>query len=325
MRTDTPNAMAPPKASAAILMSILLVSVRICAQQIPAPGPSNAFVIAPSADPAIPQEPNVEFVCPMDKDVRSKEPGFCPRCGMKLVAGLPEPIEYFVGMTTKPRAVKAGDPIQFTFRVEHPHTHQPVTDFEIVHEKLYHLFVVSQDLRFFLHEHPSIQPDATFQLNLCLPKPGLYRILNDFYPKGGTPQLVEKTLMVPGKGFELRTARLDPDLAPQRSENLDVELSMEPTRPVAGEQTLMFFRLTPTEGIEPLLGAMGHMLAVSSDLIDMIHTHPFGVLDPIDAKYKQIQFNLIFPRRGVYRVWVQFQRHGVVNTVAFNIPVNELK
>ena len=88
---------------------------------------------------------------------------------------------------------------------------------------------------------------------------------------------------------------------------------MEPARPVAGEQTLMFFRLTSNEGIEPLLGAMGHMLAASADLIDMIHTHPFAVLDPIDAKHKQIRFNVIFSRRCVYRLWVQFQRHGVVN------------
>jgi hypothetical protein len=27
----------------------------------------------------------------------------------------------------------------------------------------------------------------------------------------------------------------------------------------------------------------------------------------------------------MYRLWIQFQRHGVVNTAAFNIPVNELK
>jgi len=38
------------------------------------------------------QEP--EFVCPMDRDVHSPHPGNCPRCGMKLVAGLPMPVEY---------------------------------------------------------------------------------------------------------------------------------------------------------------------------------------------------------------------------------------
>src|SRR6185369_14562645 len=33
-------------------------------------------------------EERVEFVCPMDRDVRTLAPGKCPKCGMKLVAGL---------------------------------------------------------------------------------------------------------------------------------------------------------------------------------------------------------------------------------------------
>jgi hypothetical protein len=70
---------------------------------------------------------------------------------------------------------------------------------------------------------------------------------------------------------------------------------------------------------------MGHMLAASSDLIDLMHTHPFLVTDPEGGTVKQIQFNLIFPREGIYRVWVQFQRKGVVNTAVFNIPVTVLK
>jgi hypothetical protein len=38
-----------------------------------------------------------------------------------------------------------------------------------------------------------------------------------------------------------------------------------------------------------------------------------------------MQFNVYFPRRHVYRIWVQFQRKGVVNTAVFNIPVTVLK
>ncbi len=31
-----------------------------------------------------------DFTCPMDPDVRSKVPGKCPRCGMKLEARIAE-------------------------------------------------------------------------------------------------------------------------------------------------------------------------------------------------------------------------------------------
>lgn len=295
----------------------ILIPALLCAQQVP--------TLNIPKDAAALQNPEVEFVCPMDRDVRSKTPGFCPRCGMKLVPGIPDPREYPVHITSKPRVLKAGQVMRLDFRVEDPRTGKPVHDFEIVHEKLYHLFVVSQDLSFFLHTHPEIRPDASFQLELRFPKPGLYRVLSDFYPKDGTPQLMANTLMVPGAGFRLAPAKLEPDLKPRRSENMDVELATEPEQPIAGTKTLMFFRVKPDDGIEPYLGAMGHMLAASSDLIDMIHTHPFLVTDPAGAGYKQIQFNMNFPREGIYRVWVQFQRKGVVNTVAFNVPVSVLK
>jgi hypothetical protein len=32
-------------------------------------------------------------------------------------------------------------------------------------------------------------------------------------------------------------------------------------------------------------------------------------------------FHVIFPRAGTYRVWVQFQREGVVNTAHFDVRV----
>ena len=57
------------------------------------------------------------------------------------------------------------------------------------------------------------------------------------------------------------------------------------------------------------------MLAASDDLIDLLHEHPFN------ADNGQIEFDLTFPRAATYRVWIQFQREGVVNTVAFNVPV----
>ena len=272
-----------------------------------------------------PDDPEVEFICPMDKDVRSKTPGKCPRCGMTLVAGIPDAHEFPVNITTAPRFIKPGEETLLTFRVEDPAAGKPVRDFQIVHEKLYHLFVISQDLNFFQHVHPIPESDGTFNLDVTFPHPGFYRILSDFYPANATPQLIERTLFVPGKGKMMTPVHLTADLAPKKLDNIDVSLVTEPAEPIAGMKTLMFFKITPNDGIEPYLGAMGHMLVASSDLIDLIHTHPFLVTDPEQGAVKQVQFNAIFPREGMYRLWVQFQRKGVVNTAVFTIPVTVLK
>lgn len=243
---------------------------------------------------------------------------------MKLIKGVAERVEYPVLLETAPRRLVAGSRTRLTFRVQDPKTGKPVSAFELVHERLFHVFVISQDLSFFVHEHPVMRRDASFELELTLPKPGLYRVLTDFYPQVGTPQLIEKTLMVPGSGFKLDVARLQADTAPQQGPNLKVELLTVPDHPIAGQKTIMLIQLTPLEGIEPYLGAMGHMLAASWDLIDMVHTHPVQVNDRPDSGFKELQFNLFYPRQGIYRAWIQFQRLGVVNTVGFNIPIAAL-
>jgi hypothetical protein len=120
-----------------------------------------------------------------------------------------------------------------------------------------------------------------------------------------------------------KAAPLKADVGPQKGENVEASLVTEPAQPLAGFKTLMFFTLRGLDGelgLQQYLGAWGHMLAASGDLIDLVHTHPF-----IADGGPKVQFNMIFPREGVYRVWVQFQNKGVVNTVAFNVPVKALR
>jgi hypothetical protein len=254
----------------------------------------------------------------MDPDVRSATPGKCPRCGMTLRLGIPDGIEYPMDLTLAPRVPRPGQRTEFTFRIRDPRSGAAVEKFEIVHEKLFHLFVVSQDLDYFVHDHPVPRPGGVFTYRTALPKPGLYRILGDYYPSGGTPQLTERTIILPGG--RLAAPKLAPDLAPKETANLRVKLTTEPAQPLAGYKTMLFFELAPGDGLEPYIGAWGHMLAASDDLIDLIHTHPF-----LANGGPHLQFNVIFPRARTYRLWVQFQRKGVVNTAVFTVPVGELK
>ncbi len=258
------------------------------------------------------------YVCPMDPDVRSNQPGVCKRCGMKMVSGIPDPVEYHLDLTTTPRAIKAGAPVRLEFAIHDPYKDRQVTSFQIVHEKLFHMYVVSQDMKFFLHDHPVYQLDGSFYYNIQFPKPGMYRILSDFYPDGATPQLITKTVIVPGTPPAPLT--LSKDYSTKDAENTQVQFWTDPPQPIAGFTTQLHLKISPGENFEKWLGAWGHMLVASDDLIDMIHTHPF-----IADGSPEVQFDVTFPRPRGYRIWVQFQRSGVVNTAHFDVPVNELK
>jgi hypothetical protein len=253
----------------------------------------------------------------MDPDVRASHPGTCTRCGMALVQGVPDLIEYPLDLGIEPSVPRAAENTRLTFALTDPRTRQPVRRFEIVHEQFYHAFVVSDDLSFFLHAHPVRQSDEDFHLDVRFPKPGMYRVLSDFYPVGGTPQLIPSTVIVPG-GRNSERAAMQPDLSPKQTENANVKLKLV-SQVTAGARTSMRFTLSPNDGLEPYLGTWGHMLAASADLIDMMHSHPFSVTDTRSTK--ELEFDMAFPRPGIYRVWLQFKRLGVVNTVAFNIPV----
>ena len=280
----------------------------------------QAQMVAPEVPPA-----PVEFACPMDPEVRSMTPGKCARCGMTLVANIPEAVEYPAKFSFVPPQIPANQNLSIEIRVANPTTGAPMTYFQIVHEKPMHLFIVSEDLEYFSHEHPGLGAGGVFRLDTRLPKSGTYKLLADFMPEGGTPQLISDIISTAGYKSSIAQGITTPaaDLAPKHAENLDVDVVLNPEQPLAGKKTVLLFKLKPAGGVEPYLGAWGHMLAASNDLVDMIHTHPIYVTDSASGE-KRIQFNLFFPRKAIYRVWVQFQRNGKVNTVAFTIPVSSL-
>jgi Heavy metal binding domain len=266
----------------------------------------------------IPTQDNKVYVCPMDPDVRASKEGVCSRCGMKLVAGLPDPVEYQLDLAVTPRRLAVAQKARLDFVVRDPWKNRPVTNFQVVHERLFHMFVVSQDLQFFVHDHPHLEEGGNFVYDIALPKPGMYRVLGDFYPDGATPQLITKTVIVPG--LPPAPVKLQRDYSAKDAENMQVSITSDPPQALVGQKTQLYFRLNPADGLEKLLGAWAHMLAGSDDLIDLIHTHPL-----IADGGPQVQFSLVFPRARTYRLWVQFQRKGVVNTVHFDVPVSELQ
>ncbi|MCC6538495.1 MAG: hypothetical protein IT162_13145 [Bryobacterales bacterium] len=267
----------------------------------------------------------------MDKDVKSPGAGRCPRCGMRLVANLPEALAYRLEVTTRPDPpALGGATTHVIYRVRHPHTGAVVKAFDVIHERVFHTFVISFDLADFAHEHPEPRPDGSFLLPVQFRRAVPYRVVADFFPTGSTPQFLTATVF-PRQSRLPEVPRLSATPAgPRRAANLALELTTEPAEPVAGLETLLFFRLTPpADLVEPYLGAWGHLLIASDDLLDLAHEHPVYVdgVPPPDLRAPwpgRIQFNHIFARARTYRLWVQVKRAGVVNTVSFDVTVKAL-
>ena len=81
-------------------------------------------------------------------------------------------------------------------------TRQPVTGYEIVHDKPMHLIVARRDLRGYQHLHPTMAADGTWSVPLTLPEPGVYRAYADFTVtadgSGGIPVTLGVDLIVNG-------------------------------------------------------------------------------------------------------------------------------
>jgi|SoiMethySBSTD1v2_1073268.scaffolds.fasta_scaffold376245_2 hypothetical protein len=281
--------------------------------------PAEPRIVAqPSvSQPAAPPDPSdgVVYICPMDPDVRSHQAGTCRRCGMALVSGIPDPVEFHLDLNTIPGIPSPARTAVLQFTIHDPWKDRLVNHFNVVHEKLFHTFVVSEDLQFFEHGHPRLVADGVFQYPIRFPKAGMYRVLGDYYPEGATPQLTSETVFVPGSspsaGVELQR-----DYSSKQSENMRVSFETVPDQPVATARTQLRFSIDAEHGLQRYLGAWGHMLGVSQDLIDMMHEHPF-----LADGGPNMEFEVVFPRPGAYRLWVQFQSDDVVNTVHFDVPV----
>jgi hypothetical protein len=260
------------------------------------------------------------FWCPMHPDVRANREGRCPRCGMTLVPIASAALgAYRMHLDFAPAGSARG---RLTLRIVDPEG-QPAQGFATVHDRLLHLFVVSRDLTFFQHVHPDAAGVAAFAVDLTLPGPGVYGVFADFSPAGGTPQLLQSTLVTPdyrGPAFA------DPpslDSGSTRQSASGLTFALDAAKLVAGRPSSIAFSVTsaasgnPIADLEPYLGAAGHLLIVSDDLEYAIHAHPSGATSVVGA----LRFDATLPRAGMYKMWLQVQRGGEVITVAFVVRV----
>jgi hypothetical protein len=281
-----------------------------------------------------------EYTCPMHPDIRTNAAGICPKCEMTLVPVTPAITDDFnLKFECSPKSPKPNEKIRLRFSIFNPKTREQVKEFYVTHDKLFHLFIVSEDLSQFQHIHPTFEPDGSFSIETVLPVAGNYKIYSDIYPHEGAPQVLQQNLTTAGYTNDLLGAqpRLTPDASlTKMADSMKIELKAEPPQIIAGQPFLLKYHLTdsktggPIRDLVPYLGAWGHTLILSEDQSDYVHSHPEEVVpdSPDRAKLRggpDVTFNGFLPRPGNYRIWTQFQRGEVLTTVSFTVRAERLR
>jgi len=222
------------------------------------------------------------------------------------------------GYTLNPlTTLKAGEPADYRFTVTGPDG-EPVTDYEVQHDKKLHFIVVSRDLATFQHLHPVEAGDGVWSVKLTLDIPGAYRAFADFAPAGGSGLTLGADLLVAGDYAPKalpevsRTAEVDDytvtlkgDLVPGQDSKLTLSVSRD------GK---------PVTDLQPYLGAYGHLVALRAGDLAYLHVHPDG--EPGDRKTTagpEITFYTAVPSGGDYRLFLDFQHDGEVRTADFTV------
>ena len=221
---------------------------------------------------------------------------------------------------SKPQSPKAGEDADLQFNIV-GQDKQPITQFDMAHERYLHLIIVREDLGVFSHEHPEMGDGGVFRIRYTFPAAGEYHLFADVAPKGAGSQVLMARLKVSGKtGERYEISRPAQPNAPVQA--ADLMVSHKTIGPFIANKTVpITFGIAdsatgkPASDLQPYLGAMGHLLMVHQDGISFVHSHPMENISVVE--HGTISFLARFPKPGLYRAWAQFQRSGTIHTASF--------
>ena len=188
----------------------------------------------------------------------------------------------------------AGRAHPYVFRILGPNG-SVLRDFDVEHERRLHLIVVGRGPDApFLHLHPRQRADGSWAVPLKLPAEGSYRVFADFTTGGERRTL---GIDVAATGGPLPYAWSDSIYA--------VELREQGNR--------LVFDVRGDGGrvtTQTYLGAGGHLVVLREGDLAYIHAH---------AEEDELAFDVPFPSKGRYRLYLQFKVAGTVQTARFEV------
>ncbi|GAB3844866.1 heavy-metal-associated domain-containing protein [Nesterenkonia populi] len=193
---------------------------------------------------------------------------------------------------------------------------EPVTSYELDHEKEMHLIVVRSDGQHFRHVHPERDESGTWSTPWEWEAAGTYRIFTDFLPEqAGEGLTLSATREVAG---DYDPAPADQPVTETTVDGFDVAVEGDL---IAGEATELTMTISrdgmPVAELEPYLGAFGHLVALRDGDLAYLHVHPHDDVPASDETAgPEIVFEAAAPTPGRYLLYLDFQVNGGVHTAS---------
>ncbi|MGI0019427.1 MAG: hypothetical protein ACREAY_03040 [Nitrososphaera sp.] len=238
----------------------------------------------------------------------------------------PQGGKYDVSLQSDPAAPSSREPARLTIIVTERETGDRIGRFEVIHDKLTHLVVVSDDLSYFAHIHPRLDDkERIFTIAHAFPTAGRYKMWVDAKPQGGGQFVKDFRLDVKCEGIQAPVPIVaDKNFSKEivaGSKKYQVRLKV-PESIKSGQDAEIVFELSDSQGrpitdLEPLMAAGGHCVIITSDAEKFLHVHP---LEGVIADWRggpEVAFRANFPSPGLYKAWGQFKHRGDVITADF--------
>jgi hypothetical protein len=274
------------------------------------------------------------YTCPMHPDVISRADGMCPKCGMALVTAGPFSSLVSAPPTTRVGGVRwapnlsPGRETQVSMELRRADG-SPVLprDLLLAHTRRVHLLIIDETLTDYHHEHPeptSVPGEYTFRFTPR--KGGSYRVWADLLPADTGRQeyvTVDLVSFSAGNGSIDRSERVSSVL-----DGLTYHLILDQPSVRAGRAVRARVRVTyadgrPFTGLEPVMGAFGHLVGFKEDRKTVLHSHPLG-LEPSSAEARggpDLDFYIYSAEPGFVRLFAQVQIGGVARFADFGLTV----
>lgn len=258
------------------------------------------------------------YACPMHPEITGEQGDQCSKCGMPLqLLENQSDHNIEVGFTSIPQNLEAGAESELKLSILNNGRHASL---DVVHEKKIHLLIVDEDLGWFDHIHPLPQPDGSYQVKETFPHGGKYFVFADFKPSGGAGRVHKQTLVVQGdrpspmdavqnkwvsevNGYKVTLINGN-DFQTNRPQHLGIRIEKDG------------YNIT-ADDLQAYLGAIAHVVIIGKKDKDMLHVHPGSNAHvPVHGETR-------FDKPGIYRMWIQFQIDGTVQTADFTVKVKE--